>query len=305
MNNEEKINSSEKIPTFRSHAGELEYLAAYDASLKQWPVPYEEIWVPTRFGGTHVVVSGSTSAVPVILLHPSGSAATIWCRNVGPLSKHFRTVAVDTISEPNKSILTRAIDKSHQRLDFADWMADLFDGLKIESAHVVGNSFGGFLALNTAYYLPGRVKKCVLISPAATFLQIWPWFWHFVPGGIVGSLTGSKKMFLQAYEWIWQDFPIEEHISRLRTINAVEGHPRHSFPTVFSEEELHKIRTPILLLVGDKEVIYKPERVIQEASRAIAGLKSKIIPNANHNAEYTAADEVNKEIEAFLLEQQN
>jgi len=38
LNNEEKINSSEKIPTFRSHAGELEYLAAYDVAPKRWPV---------------------------------------------------------------------------------------------------------------------------------------------------------------------------------------------------------------------------------------------------------------------------
>jgi pimeloyl-ACP methyl ester carboxylesterase len=63
------------------------------------------------------------------------------------------------------------------------------------------------------------------------------------------------------------------------------------------------IRTPILLLVGDHEVIYEPKRVIQRASRAVAGLRAKIISNANHNAEYTAAYAVNKEIESFLLEQ--
>jgi pimeloyl-ACP methyl ester carboxylesterase len=297
------LNIEKRLPTFRSHAGELEYLEAYDATLKQWPVPYEEIYIPTRFGDTHVVASGPKDADSIILLHPSGSAATIWCRNVGPLGKHFRTLAVDTISEPNKSILTRAIDKRHQRMDFADWTADLFNGLKIESAHIIGNSFGGFLALNTVLYLPQRVRKCILISPAATFLQIWPWYWHFLPARIVGSLIGSRRMFLRAYEWIWQDFPIEEHLSRLRTINAIEGRPQHSFPTVFSDDELRRIRTPILLLVGDHEVIYEPERVIRQASRAIAGLKTKIILNANHNAEYTAADEVNREIEAFLIEQ--
>lgn len=301
MSVERKNASPERILTFRSRKGELEYLEAYDAALRQWPVPYEEIYVPTRFGDTHVVVSGPKNAVPIILLHPSGSPATIWCRNVGPFSERFRVLAVDTISEPNKSVLTREIDKRHQCLDFADWMADLFDGLKIESAHVIGNSFGGFLALNTVVRLPGRVKKCVLISPAATFLQMWPWYWHFVPAGIVGSLTGSKKLFLRAYEWIWQDFPIDEPSYRLRTINAVEGRPRHFFPTVFSDNELHGIRTPILLLVGDHEVIYDPQRVIQRASRSVLGLRAKIIPDANHNAEYTAADAINKEIEEFLL----
>lgn len=290
-----------RIPVFNSKEGEAEYLAAYDSAMKHWPVPFEELFIPTRLGDTHVIAGGPKDASPVILLHPSGSSATIWCRNVGPLSERYRTIAVDTISEPNKSILTRAIVRGHQRLDFADWMTDLLNGLKIESAHIVGNSFGGFLALNTVLHLPGRVKKCVLISPAATFLQIWPWYWHFIPA-FIGSLIGSKKMFLNAYEWIWQDFPIDEYISRLRTINAVQGHPHHSFPTVFADDELRTIRTPIMLLVGDHEVIYKPERVFRRATRLIAGLRAEIVPNANHNAEYTAADAVNERIINFLAE---
>jgi pimeloyl-ACP methyl ester carboxylesterase len=235
--------------------------------------------------------------------HPSGSPATIWYRNVSTLNEHYRTYAVDTISEPNKSILAKPIKRRHQRQDFAEWTIDLFDGLHIDKAHVVGNSFGGFLALNTVLCVPERVKKAVLISPAATFVQMWAWYLHFVPAGLIGPLVRSKRTLLRPYEWIWQGFPQDEYTSRLRVITALEGHPRHWFPSVFSDEELSKIRTPILLLVGDHEVIYKPERVIERASRAVAGLKAKIIPNANHNAEYTAADAVNKEIEAFLIEQ--
>ena len=291
---------SEEISTFRSHDGELRYLAAYDAVLGQWPVPYEEIYTPTRLGDTHVIASGPSDGVPLVLLHPSGSPATIWCRNVGPLSERYRVYAVDTISEPNKSRLSRPIDRRHQRRDFADWMADLLDGLHIDKAHVVGNSFGGWLALNTVLRLPERVRKTVLISPAATFVQMWPWYWHFVPTMMLSPLIGSKRTLLKAYEWIWQGFPLDEYTSRLRTIMAIEGRSRHWFPSVFSDEELSKIRTPVLLLIGDHEVIYEPERVIQRASRTVEGLRAKMVPNANHNAEYTAADAVNAEIASFL-----
>jgi hypothetical protein len=38
--------------------GEARLRAAYDAALKRWPVPYEEIDIPGRFGTTHVVASG-------------------------------------------------------------------------------------------------------------------------------------------------------------------------------------------------------------------------------------------------------
>ncbi len=293
---------TKKLSLFYSPESQAQYYEAYDAVLKHWPVSYEEISISTRFGDTHIIASGSKDAPALVMLHPSGGGATIWCRNVGPLSQHYRTYAVDTMSEVNKSILTRPI-KSHR--DFADWNADLFDGLHIESAYMVGNSFGGFVTLNTAFYLPKRVKKIVLISPAATFVQIWPWWLHFwLPTGI-GYVTRSNRLKVKAYEWIWRDFPAEEYIARVRVLTTICGMPRHGPPSVFSDKELSKILTPVLLLIGDHEVIYKPERVIQRATRLVPGLKAEIVPNANHIAEYTAADFVNAKILEFFADSGN
>jgi pimeloyl-ACP methyl ester carboxylesterase len=270
--------------------------------LKQWPVPYEELYIPTRFGDTHVIASGPKEAPPLILLHPAGGGGVIWIRNVKSLSQHYRTYAVDTISEPNKSILTRPISLLHQRRDFTEWINDLFDGLKIKDAYMVGNSFGGFLTLNTAYHLPERVKKIVLISPAATFVPIGAWTWHFVPANVFGPLLGSKRILIQPYQWIWQSLPGDECIMQLRRITAITGRPRHWSPSIFSDEELRQIRTPTLLLIGDHEVIYEPKHAIQRATRLVAGLKAEIVPNANHLAQYTAAEAVNEKILAFFAE---
>jgi pimeloyl-ACP methyl ester carboxylesterase len=288
-----------KISAFRSPEGEAQYIAAYEAVLKQWPVPYAELYIPTRFGDTHIIASGPEDAAPLVLLHPSGGGATIWVRNVGALSQHYRVYAIDTISEPNKSVLTHPISL-HQRQDFADWMADLFDGLQIESADMVGNSFGGFLTLNTVLHLPERVSKAVLISPAATFVPMPAWSRHFIPANMIGPLIGSQRMLLGAYEWIWQDFPKDECMAQLRALTALFGRPRHWSPTVFSDEELRRIRTPILLLIGDHEVIYQPEQAIERATRLVSGLKAEIVPNANHIAEYTAAEAVNQKILGFF-----
>jgi pimeloyl-ACP methyl ester carboxylesterase len=288
-----------KFSTFRSPDGEAQYVAAYEAVLSQWPVLYEDLYIPTRFGDTHVIASGPKDAPPLVLLHPAGDGAVIWIRNVSAFSQHYRTYAIDTISEPNKSVLTHPISL-HQRRDFADWMADLLNGLKIESTHLIGNSFGGFLTLNTALYLPERVKKAVLISPAATFVPIPAWAWHFIPANMIGPLIGSKCILLAPYDWIWQALPKEDCISQLRSVTALTGRPRHWSPTIFTDEELRQIKAPVLLLIGDHEVIYKPEDAIRRATRLVSGLKAEIIPNANHIAQYTAAEMVNERILNFL-----
>jgi hypothetical protein len=54
---------------FKTPEGEAALLAAYDAALRLWPVPYEEMDIPTQCGMTHVVVSGPKDAPPVVLLH--------------------------------------------------------------------------------------------------------------------------------------------------------------------------------------------------------------------------------------------
>jgi pimeloyl-ACP methyl ester carboxylesterase len=288
----------EKISVFRSPEIEAEYNAVYEAALKLWPVPYDEFYVATRFGDTHVIASGPRDASPLVLFQPTGAGAAIWYRNAEPLSQHFRIFAVDTIGEVNKSILTRPIKRNR---DFIDWILDLFSGLQIERTDIVGNSFGGFLTLSTALYLPERVRKAVLISPAATFEQMWPSFWHlFIPAHIIAPRIGSEQMVLKAYAWIWQGFPIDDCIMQLRKITAINGLPRHGPPSVFSDEELGKIKTPILLLIGDHEMIYNPQRVARRATSMMPGLKANIVPNANHNAQYTAPDIVNKMILEFL-----
>ena len=72
------------LSSFTSPEGENEYIAAYDAVLKRWPVPYEELDIPTRFGTTHLIASGSTSLPSLLLLHATGTSSTMWFPNIGP-----------------------------------------------------------------------------------------------------------------------------------------------------------------------------------------------------------------------------
>ena len=48
----------EKIRVFKSPESQAEYYAAYETMQKRWPVLYEELYIPTKFGDTHVIASG-------------------------------------------------------------------------------------------------------------------------------------------------------------------------------------------------------------------------------------------------------
>jgi pimeloyl-ACP methyl ester carboxylesterase len=294
---------AERINNFRSPAIESQFYRAYDAVVVQWPVPYEEPIIPTRFGETHVIASGPKEAPPLLLLPPGGTYAPIWVRNVGPLSQFFRVYAVDIIGEMNKSIPTRPI-LNHR--EFMEWMEDLFDGLQIERANLIGNSNGGFFVLETALYIPERVNKVVLISPAATFVPMWAfWLYVFIPSSFIAPIIGSEQMAQRAYDWLWQGFPAEDCFMNLKRISKIAGKGfrpsiNRAVPRVFSDSELRRIKAPVLLLIGDHEKIYPPEVVIRRSTRLVPDLRAEMVPNANHSAQYTAPDFVNEKVLEFL-----
>ncbi|MDR1765321.1 MAG: alpha/beta fold hydrolase [Lachnospiraceae bacterium] len=110
------------------------------------------------------------SGYPVILLHGSGPGVTAWANwnKLFPLLKEkYRVVA------PDLSGFGFTERTAHDVYNMNNWVqqtVDLMDALKIEKANLVGNSFGGALALSMAIKYPGRVNKLVLMgSMGVTF----------------------------------------------------------------------------------------------------------------------------------------
>ncbi len=54
---------------FKSPKGEAEYMAAYEATMRLWTMPYEAMDIPSSFGSTHLTVCGPKDAPPLVLLH--------------------------------------------------------------------------------------------------------------------------------------------------------------------------------------------------------------------------------------------
>jgi pimeloyl-ACP methyl ester carboxylesterase len=295
---------TENLRTFWSAEIEQQFMAALQDLMLGWPSPYQDLYVPTRFGDTHIVANGSPEAFPVLLLNPGGGSSAIWIHNIGPLSQYYRTYAVDVIGEMNKSISKKPMENEG---DFFDWMQDLLDGLGVLKVHVIGNSNGGFLSLLTALHFPNRVEKVVLISPAATFVQMWAFWIHLmIPAHMIAPLIHSERLVLSSYAWLWQSFPKDTSYEHLYTISKIGGYPRYRpsrnkvHPRVFTDEELLRVKNPVLMLIGDHEVIYDPLKAIARASRLLSDFRAVSVPAANHSAQYTAPEFVNEKIIEFL-----
>jgi pimeloyl-ACP methyl ester carboxylesterase len=285
-------------PVFRSIEGETRFMAAYDAVLKEWPVEYEARHIPTRLGKTHVIASGPMDAPAVFLLPSMAATATLWQPNVAALSRYFRTYAVDVIGQVGKSVPTRRI---RSRVDFADWLADVMDGLGVRRASFVGSSYGAFLAMNQALSMPERVERLVLVGPAATFVGFSLKFYYtmLIKGPILRLLRKRRR---QLATKLPDGMPLATNgWGRLMAVTMAESaRPNLITPRVFSKAELRSVRAPTLLLIGENERLYDAHAALKTAQERMPGLTGAVIPDAPHLAAMARPEDVNERIVRFL-----
>lgn len=142
--------------------------------------------------GTSIATSGFLTNVhdvgegpPVLLIHGSGPGVSAWAnwRLVLPnLSRSGRVIAPDMVGF---GYTERPHDVVYRQETWLQQLKDLMDELQIPAAHIVGNSFGGALALAFALAHPERVNKLVLMGSVGLSFPITDGLnkvWGYRPG---------------------------------------------------------------------------------------------------------------------------
>lgn len=140
----------------------------------------------------HVIGSGD----PVLLLHGSGPGVSAWANwrlTIPALSPHLTVIAPDIVGF---GYTERPADISY---DLETWTAHaigVLDALGVQRAHVVGNSFGGALALALAIHHPARVERMVLMGSIGVPFTITPGLdavWGYEPS--VAAMESLLDLF--------------------------------------------------------------------------------------------------------------
>jgi 2-hydroxymuconate-semialdehyde hydrolase len=114
------------------------------------------------------------SGPPVLLIHGSGPGVSAWANwrlNIAPLARDFRVIAPDMVGF---GFTERPKDVAYGKELWLTHLADFLDALGLETVDLVGNSFGGGLALAFAIRHPARVRRLVLMGSAGAKFPITP-----------------------------------------------------------------------------------------------------------------------------------
>ena len=101
---------------------------------------------------------------PVVFIHGASNGGTSWASLVAGL-KGFHCIVIDRPGCGLSPRLRNGFADMAQLGAFADdFVVDVLDAIGIDTAHVIGTSFGGYFALRSAAAHPDRVNRLVTLS---------------------------------------------------------------------------------------------------------------------------------------------
>ncbi|HEY0762804.1 MAG TPA: alpha/beta hydrolase [Pyrinomonadaceae bacterium] len=242
---------------------------------------------------------------PVVLIPGFAAGRWIWFRQTVDLSQNFRVVIFDPrgVSASDKPEGPQTIGL------LADDVAHLLETIGITSAHIVGASFGGFVAQEFALKYPSMTRKLVLCCTSFGGPN------HIIPApetlmalASTKGLNSEERMranLLLAFtpEFVQTQAAEVDQIVHLRATNDV---PEHIYLSQLQaamnfnvESRLSEIKSPTLVLSGDADVIV-PVQNSRNLAAKIPNAELHIVKGGSHTFFIEQAQEFNQLISAFI-----
>jgi 2-hydroxymuconate-semialdehyde hydrolase len=131
-------------------------------ALTQTPNP--ELGKTIIAAGIETNVHDVGSGPPVMMIHGSGPGVSAWSNwrlNIPVLSQTVRVIAPDCVGF---GYTDRPAGIQYNLKTWLKHLIGVLDALEIEKADIVGNSFGGGMALAFAVHYPERLRRMVLMG---------------------------------------------------------------------------------------------------------------------------------------------
>ena len=230
---------------------------------------------------------------PLVYLH--GASGASWLPFLQTLTKHFDVIAPE---HPGfgESDSPDWLDDIH---DLAYFYLDLFAALRLDGAHLVGNSLGGWIAAEIAVRSTRHLASLTLVDAAGLH----------VPGvARLDSFLLSDERRLQGF--FYDADKAKEMIARVlspgmedvalrnrATVAKLAWQPRDHDPHL--HKWLHRIDVPTLLVWGDTDRLF-PQEFAVAYQQAIAGAKLVTIPKCGHVPQIEQPDAVVAALQSFI-----
>ncbi|WP_234813063.1 alpha/beta fold hydrolase [Mycolicibacterium confluentis] len=179
--------------------------------------------------------------------------------------------------------------------DSARCIDAVLEGLGLQGVHLVGHSYGGWLATHTAARAPHRLATVTLVDPAGTVARLSAKFW--VSLALQGRPSSARAR--RAAAWITGHHALAE----LFGAGFAEFAPPVRTPPsrLISDHVLRSVDIPVQVLLAGNTV-HNSGKGIARMRSVVPAWRYHLWPKASHALPAEFPDEVNDSIRRFVTE---
>ena len=284
---------------YKSPEGEARILELYNRFQQSLGLAFDEHMVSTRFGETHVLVTGPEQGPPVVVTHGGNSIAPQGLRGLLPLLRQgrYRVYAPDTLGHPGKSAQVRLSPRDQS---YGQCLDDLLDGLGLHSVAFIGGSFGAGIVLRLAAFAPERITRMALFVPSGIVaVPLASMLFSITLPYLLYLLFPSPRRLRRAVRWMGID--IDDDL--LQLIGAVFQHVRveAEMPRPATKAELAGFTAPTCVIAAERDLMFPGGAVTERAREIFSNLAVvECLKGATHLSTQSDVDHVNQRIGEFL-----
>jgi len=244
---------------------------------------------------------------PLVLVHGSGPGVTAyanWRLNMPALSRHFRVLAPDMAGF---GFSDKPPGAAYGMAGWVDQLIGFLDALGIARASLVGNSFGGGLAIRMAADHPARVDRLVLMGAMGVSFPITEGLdnvWGYDPG--FENMRRILDYFAYSRELV------NDELAEVRYRAALAPGVQEAFAAMFPaprqrwveamatpEEKIRRIPHEALIIHGRDDQVIPLENAYRLLS-LIERAELHVFGRCGHWSQIEWADDFNSVLTRFL-----
>lgn len=249
---------------YKSKHAQTELAAITQRIVKELPAKSKSHLVPTRFGESHCLEFAAANLPRLVVFHGGYTNHAFILYYLRALIGRFHIYALDMPGHPGKSSET-VIDPRDD--SYGEWACEALAQLAVDKAHLLGLSYGGFVAQRVAAINPDGVASLTLMMAAGICaMNQLSLVRNLMLPQLLFRLTKSDRYLYSMLNVLFTDYAEDFVVDFFRTmLIAVKSDSRQM--KLSRRSEFNNFRKPVLVITAEHDAVFDAKKQAQVAAK--------------------------------------